>query len=145
MYYLHSGDYEEAVGRLQHGYEHAPWADIHDYYATALSIALLKKERYEQALAIMNNKIIQFDSIEAYQRQILIAHGRAGMGHKEDATALLDKLKACGNQRIIYLSERLRLKYGLSTDTTLEIIDADIDSDIAKIEAEMLLSLPLAA
>jgi tetratricopeptide (TPR) repeat protein len=126
MSYLKTAEIDEAIERLAYGLENAPWATVKVYFASALSVARIRKRQFAEAEAVLKSNVVSLDLFQRQKRLALLGHSLAGQGKRDEAVATLASIGPTTNSRLQTLREDVILRFNLPPKT-----DAVISSEEA--------------
>jgi hypothetical protein len=114
MSYLRSGNLDEAIQRLQYGFDNVPFLDSKEYFANALAYAKIKKKEYEDIEPIFHNLTEAHNKFEAQKRHLFLVHSKAALDKKKDAIDEFMLAPAAGDTHLLKLKKFLDERYCLS-------------------------------
>jgi tetratricopeptide (TPR) repeat protein len=125
MSYLKSGDADEAIERLAYGLENIRWPEVKNYFATALSVARIKKKQFAEVLDILPSNVVYVDFSQRQTHLALIGHSQAALGKHEEAAQTLAQLEQATNPHIINLKNAIarRFSLGQQSETSLSAVE----------------------
>jgi tetratricopeptide (TPR) repeat protein len=113
IYMKTEGSLDEAVRRLSHGVQHAPWRESKHVFMNSLAVASIKKQEYVAALEVLKQDIGVLDIVEKQKRLALMSHSQAAIGRTDEAIQSLDGLADVEDPNLLMLRSFLSQRYGL--------------------------------
>ncbi|HSS20603.1 MAG TPA: tetratricopeptide repeat protein [Pyrinomonadaceae bacterium] len=108
------GQIDDAIARLEYGWQAAKWGDVRAYFGTALGVARIKKKEYREAIRVLSQDVSSLDHFQKQKRFAFIAHSKAELGEVKDAASTLAEVSVTTNRRIASLKQALLDRYNLN-------------------------------
>jgi tetratricopeptide (TPR) repeat protein len=132
---------DEAITQLEYGWQNAAWADIKNYFRTALAFARIKKREFSKAIEVLSSNVVYLNVFQEQKRLAFMAHSKAELGQKEEANNILTEIKEAGNPHLLSLKDALTRRFSL-TEPAAHAPLAEISELQARIELdEFILSM----
>ena len=135
MIYVKSGtNLDEAIRRLTHGSQHAPWQETRQSFMNALAVAWIKRENYREALQVLQRDMGVLEALEKQKRLALIGHSYAAIDDKQKAINTLTSLERVVDPNLASLRGLLFDRYSLGDQRLAPVNPAALDFKIAQHE-----------
>jgi tetratricopeptide (TPR) repeat protein len=134
MIYVKSGtNLDEAIRRLTHGSQHAPWQE-RQRFMNALAVAWIKRENYREALQVLQRDMEVLEALEKQKRLALIGHSYAATDAREEAIKALTGIANVSDPNLANLRGLLFERYSLGDQRVVPVNPGTLNFKIAQHE-----------
>ncbi|MBF0464124.1 MAG: hypothetical protein HQK88_05880 [Nitrospirae bacterium] len=130
MYYLRTGNIQEAIRRLEYGFENSPSKSNKEYFANALAVAKIRARDFESAEEILDCNVVDLSKYKKEQCIVMRAHCLAGRDRKEEAKKSLEEISKTGSltPELLQLTQLISKRFGLEDDAASSDMPVDTES-----------------
>ena len=135
MSYLKAGDTHEALRRLTYGLDHVPWEEEKKYYISALGIARMMNNQFEDAIETLQSNIKQVHGVRQQAQLLTLSHAQAKLERETDARQSLAAVGEVRHVQLIKLRDDVVRRYGLNGEKDTPLTKDEADALDRRIEA----------
>ena len=136
MAQLKQGYLDEAILRLEKGWQKARWTDVKSYYTNALGLARMRKKEFAKAIEVLTDNVVHLDVFQKQRRFAFIAHSKAELGQVTEAARFLAEIENTANPHLASLKDALTSRFNLSSPRLQISANPDIPSLEKRIDHE---------